>query len=164
MRAQFFLFSFMIETGREECSSLWRMILFNYFWLVCSVSPGFCAIATVDHAMLMEIVKVFCIFAYSIVFIFISDPYRQGGVLIFKKKWSFLSIFGNFGNFLQVFEQRREWFILKFQESVRESLAVASPAVFIFFYDRVWLGGVLKLMKNGFLKEECSNLRKKCSF
>ena len=107
-----------------------------------------------DHAILMEIVNVFCMFAYAIVFIFISDPYRQGGVLIFKKKWSFLSVFGNFGNFPQVFGQCRAWFILKLQERIRESLVVASPAVFIFFYDRVCLGGVLKLFKRGVLKRK----------
>ena len=48
---------------------------------------------------LIEIFNVSCIFAWE----------EGGGVLRFKKKWSFLSIFGHSDHFPHVFRQRRAW-------------------------------------------------------
>ena len=41
LRAQLFLFCFMIDIGKEECSNLWKMIIFLVFLAVLAFSPKF---------------------------------------------------------------------------------------------------------------------------
>ena len=41
LRAQLFSFCLMIDIGREECSNLWKMIIFLVFLAVLSFSPRF---------------------------------------------------------------------------------------------------------------------------
>ena len=64
------------------------------------------------------------------------------------KNYHYFHIFSRFGHFPQVFEQVNEWLILELHEMIKVPHLVASPIVFILFYDRDWQGGVLKLMKN----------------
>ena len=42
----YFLFSFAIKVGREKCSNLIKILVFNYFGPLWSVSPRFCIIYT----------------------------------------------------------------------------------------------------------------------
>ena len=84
--------------------------------------------------------------AYLIVFILFYDRYWQGEVLKLMK--NVFRIFSRFGLFPQVFRQVKECLILQLHKMIRVLHAIACSIVFIWFCDRDWQRGVLKLKKN----------------
>ena len=61
-----------------------------------------------------------------------------GGSVQNYKKWHFFIVFSSLGTFPQVFKQIEGWIMSELQKVLH---VVASPIVFILFYEEGWQGG-----------------------
>ena len=147
MRAQLLLFSLKIEIGREECSKLWKMIVFSIFSRLGPFPQVFGHVQEWLMLILNKIIRAWHVVAYPI-FYFVLWAKLVGKSVESYEKWWFFSVFNRLDHFAQVFRQVKECLILQLHEMIRVLHEVACPIVFILFYDPYWQEGVFKLMKN----------------
>ena len=148
MRAQLLLFCLKIEIGREECSKLWKMIVFSIF---SRLGPfPFQVFGHVQEWLMLilnKIIRAWHVVACPIFYFVLWAKLVEKSVESYEKWW-FFSVFNHLDHFAQVFRQVKECLILQLHEMIRVLHEVACPIVFILFYDPYWQGGVFKLMKN----------------
>ena len=148
MRAQLLLFSLKIEIGREECSKLWKMIVFSIF---SRLGPfPFQVFGHVQEWLMLilnKIIRAWHVVACPIFYFVLWAKLVEKSVESYEKWW-FFSVFNHLDHFAQVFRQVKECLILQLHEMIRVLHEVACPIVFILFYDPYWQGVVFKLMKN----------------
>ena len=102
------LFCFMIEIGREECSNLLKINIFNIFSRLGFFPQVFGQVKKWLMLDLHETIRVFHLVGCPIVFICFSNRDWQGRVLKIMKSDHFFSIFNCLCPFLQVFGQVKE--------------------------------------------------------
>ena len=147
MRAQLLLFSLKIEIGREECSKLWKMIVFSIFSRLGPFPQVFGHVQEWLMLILNKIIRAWHVVACPIFYFVLWAKLVEKSVESYEKWW-FFSVFNHLDHFAQVFRQVKECLILQLHEMIRVLHEVACPIVFILFYDPYWQGVVFKLMKN----------------
>ena len=88
--------------------------------------------------------------ACPIIFILFYDRSWQGEVLKLMKDFFFFSISSRFGQFLEIFGQVKEWFMLELHGMIIVPHVAACLMDFNLFSDRVQQPGVLRPTKNIF--------------
>ena len=71
-------------------------------------------------------------------FFFVLWAKLEGGVFKITKNDIFFIVFSSLGTFPQVFKQIKGWIMSELQKVLH---VVASPIVFILFYEEGWQGG-----------------------
>ena len=148
MCSQLFLFCLMIELGSEECSNLWKIMIFSIF---SHLGPFPQAFRQVKEWLMLKMQKRNAqndtSVTYSCVlncFYFVLWATLSGRSVQSYEKWSIFSVFNRLGAFPHVFGQLKGLLMLELHKIIKVSYVVACPVVFIFYF------------MTGVVRDECS--------
>ena len=136
MRAQLLLFSLKIEIGREECSKLWKMIVFSIFSRLGPFPQVFGHVQEWLMLILNKIIRAWHVVAYPIFYFVLWAKLVEKSVESYEKWW-FFSVFNRLDHFAHVFRQVKECLILKLHEMVRVLHAITCTIVFFVLSPRL---------------------------